>query len=616
MIFNAFLVLIVFTTSHAVVMKFGKHDFPHKPVLGDIHAEYTNEFQLINPHRIEHSMSLTEGYSIDTVWPTLIDNNDVVTVTFSTLTPASNDWIGAYSPADVNISAVVPVRFGYCDEDNRYLSQGKGEMTFNFTNLRADVAFYYFTSSLSKPVLVAQAKEKVRFRNINQPLRPRVVPTGDYDVFQFLWSSATSKTPVLKWGTQSKQYDHIEQATTSTIEKKSLCGSPANGVGWRDLGLIHNATFKGMKALAGQKIFYIMGDEETKDFSQEYVFLAPPLPGQQPLNRPTRVALYDDLGRGSSDSSYTWNEYGRPAYSTILSLGARIAAGEIDAIYHGGDISYAEGYMAVWDFYGNMMAPVTSGVLYLTTVGNHESDWYNSPSLYNNSDSGGECGVATTRLFPMPAPATTDQPWWSYDIGLIHFVGISTEHNYSRGSIQYKWLEEDLRSVDRTITPWIVFGGHRAMYINSNYGTAVTSDIVVMDTMIEELEDLLFRYRVNVGFYGHNHVVQRHSAVYKKQVVQASQPVIAEDGHTIHWHEDPQATVQMVIGSGGAMFTINAVEPKPAWNEMYMYQYGYTLLTAVNATYLDWQWVLSQTDEVLDHMVITQSDPTKPWQKV
>ena len=127
-----------------------------------------------------------------------------------------------------------------------------------------------------------------------------------------------------------------------------------------------------------------------------------------------------------------------------------------------------------------MLVPMSASVLYLTTVGNHESDWYDTPSIYSNSDSGGECGVMTTKLIPMPEPATTNKPWWSYDVGLIHMVGMSTEHNYSIGSEQYIWLENDLKNVDRSVTPWIVFGGHRAMYLNSNYGGSTSSYLYVM----------------------------------------------------------------------------------------------------------------------------------------
>ena len=74
----------------------------------------------------------------------------------------------------------------------------------------------------------------------------------------------------------------------------------------------------------------------------------PPLPGTQPPARPTTVVLYDDMGRGSTDMSYTWNavsEYGRPAINTTIAVAAEIATGSVDAIYHGGDLSYATGYM-------------------------------------------------------------------------------------------------------------------------------------------------------------------------------------------------------------------------------------------------------------------------------
>lgn len=129
---------------------------------------------------------------------------------------------------------------------------------------------------------------------------------------------------------------------------------------------------------------------------------------------------------------------GRASIETVKALGAEVASGGIDAIYHGGDISYATGYMVVWDFYLDMLAPVASSVIYLTTVGNHESDWTNSASYFSNTDSGGECGVLATNLIPMPTPATLNEPWWSYNVGLMHMIGISTEHDFTIGSKQYE----------------------------------------------------------------------------------------------------------------------------------------------------------------------------------
>ncbi|CAM9350932.1 unnamed protein product, partial [Ectocarpus fasciculatus] len=533
-------------------------------------------------------------------------NDDEVTVSFSSSSPDRSDWIAAYSPADVDITTTVPVKYAWCDEDPDYLTSHNGSLTFNMTNLRADIRFYYFTDYTWKPTLVANGTQVVAFNNINEQLRPRVQATGDHDVLNISWSSNMSTVPVLKWGTESGMYTTVQSAATTRILRSEMCNAPASTYGWRDLGEIHTASFIGAAALANHMVYYLVGDEATDTWSKEYNLFLPPLPGTQPPNRPTTVILFDDLGRGSTDESYTWNEYGRPSVFTTMAVAAEIDAGLVDAVYHGGDISYATGYMAVWDFFLDMLSPMAGSVVYLTTVGNHESDAPDSASYYEGNDSGGECGVAATKLLQMPRPATTDAPWWSYDVGLIHFVGISTEHNYTIGSPQYLWLENDLATVNRSATPWIIFGGHRAMYINSNYGEAITSDIVVMDTMIENMEHLLFKYRVNLGFYGHNHAVQRMSAVYDSVVEQAATTVTDADGNEIAWHENPQATVHMVIGTGGAKFTENFVEPYPAWCEKVFYQYGYARVIAVNESYLKWEWVDASDNIIYDQMVITQ----------
>jgi len=262
----------------------------------------------------------------------------------------------------------------------------------------------------------------------------------------------------------------------------------------------------------------------------------------------------------------------------------------------------------VWDFYLNMISPMAGSALYLTTVGNHDSDWIDNSSYYVTTSCGGECSVSAL-LIPMPKPATRRKPWWSYDVGLLHFVGMSTEHNFTVGSEQYRWIESDLRSVNRSVTPWVIFGAHRAMYINSKYGGRVDSDIDAMELMLPILEPLMFKYKVNLAVYGHNHSVQRQSAVLKKKVVQRSTAVNNSDGTVTYMQINPQATVHMVIGTGGATFTKNAVSPPPSWNEKTFYKYGYAKLSAVNSTVLDWKWVHSLSGAVLDHLVLTQENP-------
>ena len=72
-------------------------------------------------------------------------------------------------------------------------------------------------------------------------------------------------------------------------------------------------------------------------------------------------------------------------YSILLYLPVLYYPVLISISLLGGDISYACGYAAVWDFFLNMISPISSSVLYLTTVGNHESDFpLSGTSLFFN----------------------------------------------------------------------------------------------------------------------------------------------------------------------------------------------------------------------------------------
>lgn len=54
------------------------------------------------------------------------------------------------------------------------------------------------------------------------------------------------------------------------------------------------------------------------------------------------------------------------------------------------------------------------------------------------------------------------KPRYGVPYGPVHFVFMSTEHVFWKGSKQYRWLKNYLENkVDRSVTPWLVFIGHR-----------------------------------------------------------------------------------------------------------------------------------------------------------
>jgi hypothetical protein len=268
------------------------------------------------------------AYRFESVFPTLITNNQLVTVTFKTNSlPSPDDWIGAYSPppslvagAENYIFDTVPVKFGICSWGSTvtlahlhgdYLTTGMGSLIFNLTNLRADVAFYYLSgrnfnaSDFSDTIIRAVAPQQVSFQNINEPLRNRVVPTLDTNVYNVLWSAANMTHPMLRWGVRPHHYAHIQAASVANIPRSLLCSSPANSTGWRDLGSIYTASIVGIDELKlhDSYIYYIFGDAAEDNWSGEYRLRVPPKVGTTPATRGTRLVLMADLGVGSTGQS-------------------------------------------------------------------------------------------------------------------------------------------------------------------------------------------------------------------------------------------------------------------------------------------------------------------------
>ena len=312
----------------------------------------------------------------------------------------------------------------------------------------------------------------------------------------------------------------------------------------------------------------------------------PPGPGEK-----ITLAIYGDMGHAIEDDSVSWQSYGSPSKYVMAQLKADLD--DIDVIFHTGDISYATGFGSVWEEFLDQISDIASSRPYLTLIGNHEQivnrDKFKpgqAQTLYSGHDSGGECGVPYLRNFITPR-ASDREPWYSIDLGLVHMIAIDTEMDTSEGSPQRRWLESDLAMVDRSKTPWILFGGHRAMYVDSKYrgSRSGKGDENVCDILRRDLEPLLIKYRVSLATWAHTHTVQRSCAVADGACVSRSTKM---DGLTIY--DKPQAPVHVVVGTAGASMSRTATYETP-YMEYVDYLYGYSKLTAHNHTHLEWQFI-------------------------
>lgn len=162
--------------------------------------------------------------------------------------------------------------------------------------------------------------------------------------------------------------------------------------------------------------------------------------------------------------------------------------------------------------------------------------------------------------------------FWSYSHSYAHLISLSTETDYTVGSLQYNWFTEELQKVNRTATPWLILMYHRPFY-NSN--TAHQGETALFQSIYEPL---FYKYKVDLAFCGHVHAYERSAPVYNN-VVNNAYP-----------------TEYIVIGDGGNQEGLaSGWLAKPSWSVFREAQYGYGRLHIFNETHIDWTWHINPT---------------------
>ena len=457
-----------------------------------------HDLELFEPERF--SVSLDASYSLD-VSSVLVADNGFVDVIYNVSAPAAGDWIGAYSPASstANVRSVVPVKWVPLDRAvaDYVGGAGVGAARFQLIDMRADYAFCIFTGGWRNGTMRACAPSAVAIVNAGAPRRARVLASAREGALNVAVTAASPTgaggvAPTLWYSTDAGGEKVAATLLSDTqVAREDMCNFPATTYGFRDLG--HTFVFEIPDALAAasatRRLFYTYGygaDEQ----SEEKELRVPPQRGA--TARDTRLVIFGDFGRGTVDyfagGVSTWSRFGPPEYTppayntTMQLLGDVQADGEaIDAIWCIGDISYASGYLAVWDIFLAMIEPLSERIAMAVTMGNHEAgviggpDAPKNPTFLDSNDSGGECSVATAVLLPLPslpAPSpspssTLPLPYYTWTVGRVVMVALATEDDFRLGSPQWQWLQATLGAIDRSVTPFVVVSMHRPMYIAS-----------------------------------------------------------------------------------------------------------------------------------------------------
>jgi 3',5'-cyclic AMP phosphodiesterase CpdA len=434
------------------------------------------------------------------------------------------------------------------------------------------------------------------------------------------WSTRKVSKPCLAyWRATDRSAAAIERERESESKVEIACGTSSKVVDSIDDHFVHIVMLQSLDS--GSRYGYSVAEDQ---FSEFVVPVSPPT--SSPLG--TRLLLLGDLGvlRSLTIPDLKTEMEGKIRY---------------DAILHAGDLAYdlhdlggrrAEQFL-------NLIHPLSSKVPYMVCPGNHEAA--HNFSLYRSA-------------FSMPGWETSENLYYSFDVGLVHVVMYNTEvffwpdyFGQSHMKSMFEWMVSDLKEANarRNVIPWVVVVGHRPMYCqrtaaagHSNASSCgweaeasrsgIPSDCphdnpracrphhALGPNQLESwpIEELLYDFNVDIAVFGHVHCYQRHFPVYDYR------PFNTTMGETFDQYVNPKAPIHVISGAAGnsEMSLGDEEYPNPSigscdvsapWcayqsgcvsPERRGHDFSYSRVEAHNATHLQWQQYSSTRGRVID----------------
>jgi Icc-related predicted phosphoesterase len=301
-----------------------------------------------------------------------------------------------------------------------------------------------------------------------------------------------------------------------------------------DSGHIHKVKLTGLKP--GTVYYYVCGDLSNGPFSDERSFKSAP-----------------DSSSMSKIKFVAWGDPGQTENSLFAGLEA--LKQNPDMIFIPGDISYADEDESRWDSWGRMFEFVTARFPTMVIPGNHE-----------NYGSDKHEFIAYQNRFFMPSDqskAKEGNLYWSTNFGPMHFVSLNTESNYNLSTDMYDWFVSDLKSVDRTVTPWLVLSFHRPFYNTNKAHYGQMQDFQAI------YEPLIHRFCVDFVITGHVHAYERTGTVFNGEIDKAG------------------TTQYFTLGNGGNFKMLDSewIANPPQWSAFRAARYGFATFEIFNSTH-------------------------------
>ncbi|XP_015910291.2 acid phosphatase type 7-like [Parasteatoda tepidariorum] len=418
--------------------------------------------------------------------------------------------------------------------------------------------FFYFCVTLVLAVLNTQP-EQVHISFGKSP-NEMVVTWVTFD--------PTSKSTV-EYGQAPSKLNKIKFGTVT----KFVDGGSSARVLW-----IHRVLLDDL--VPGSEYMYHCGS--TDGWSAVYWFTAM----QNGTNWSPRLVVYGDLGNYNAQS--------------LPRIQEEVQKGMYDALLHVGDMAYNldSENATIGDEFMRQIETIAAYLPYQVCVGNHEQA-YNFSNYVN-------------RFSMVNQDGEINNNFYSFDLGPAHIIAFSTEfyfyvkYGWIQIARQYEWLENDLKKANlpenRAKRPWIITMGHRPMYCSTND----TDDCKNRESIIRKglpiahaygLEDLFYKYGVDLELWAHEHLYERLWPIYDYKVYNGSLDAP---------YTNPKAPVHIITGSAGCQENLDPFVDNPAeWSAARFSDYGYTRFNIINNTHLYMEQVSDDQDGiVLDKMLL------------
>ncbi|KAF4683301.1 hypothetical protein FOZ63_010411 [Perkinsus olseni] len=425
--------------------------------------------------------------TIDVNPSVLARSGDPLHLEWSVESDNESDWIGFFAP---------PFRSPSYDDYVMRLKPhliGASEHTLSLANLRAPFYDIRYISAATGQCL-CRTDERVRFEmGPHEPTQGHVTMDTTTGALRVHWVSGDPNPGFVEYKAAGDADWSMRHATVATYDFQDMCAGDMDN--YYDPGYFYSATMpaelKGEVTVRFGSVFYR---------SEAFTIATPVLSGSDEVHS---VALFGDMGVQSFFRGPDKVEVPNGRWDTYWVQDHMRANPRLRMAVHFGDVSYAMGRSRVWDLFGTAVEDVAMRMPYMVSIGNHEFDYVGGgwhPSWGNfGMDSGGECGVPTKYRYQFP------YWWYAFSFGLVRYVMLSSEHDWTEGSEQWQWLDEQLAEVDRSVTPWVIVTAHRPMLV-SGYDP---SERAVEDHMYPALGPLLKKHRVNLFVAGHWHYYER-----------------------------------------------------------------------------------------------------------